>query len=179
MFVFTNKRRVVVLVGFALIVALLAVPSLAGEKHKVSGKMTMDYPEQERIEVGDTKDHALTFGTANGTNECTGEHAFMDGAQVVNMAFGDLVQGSGSHQGYVKLSLGDDAVFCKWEGAVITTVPEEGAPIMSFEGTYSYIKGTGQYENIQGRGTYKGAFTSKTQYVAEWEGEYFIAEMSE
>jgi hypothetical protein len=176
MFVLTNKRCMVVLASLALIVALVAATSLAEKKHKVAGKMTMNYPEQEKIEVGDTEGHVLSFGTADGTNECTSEHTFMDGAQVVNMAFGDLVQGSGLHQGYVKLTLRDDAVFCKWEGAVTTTVPEEGAAIMSFKGTYSYIKGTGQFENIQGRGTYQGAFASDTQYVAEWEGEYSIAE---
>lgn len=170
-----TKRWMAAFMSLALIVVLVA-PSLAGEKHKIAGKMTMVYEERKTVEVGDTEEHVLSFGVAEGTNECTSEHTFMNGAQVMNMSFGDLVQGDGPHQGYVKLILKDDAVFCRWRGRVATTVPEEGAPIVSFEGRYSYIKGTGRFENIKGSGTYKGAFTSKTEYTVEWEGEYFIEE---
>jgi hypothetical protein len=170
----TTRRWLVPFICLLLIVAFVVTPATARKKHEMTGKMAMTYPEQERLEVGDTEEHVLTFGTAEGINECTSEHTFMDGAQAVNMAFGDLVQGSGSHQGYLKLVQGDDVVFCKWKGLVTTTVPEEGAPIIAFEGNFSYIKGAGQFENIQGSGTYKGQFTSKTEYSVEWEGKYSI-----
>ncbi|KPL18334.1 MAG: hypothetical protein AMJ92_08570 [candidate division Zixibacteria bacterium SM23_81] len=157
-----------------LIVAFVVAPATAGKKHEVAGKMTMAQTIREAIDVGDAKEHVLSLAKWEGTNESAGENKFMDGAQVVNMSFGDLVQGNGPHQGYVKLMLGEDAVFCNWEGMVASTVPEEGAPIMAFEGTYSYIKGTGQFENIKGGGTYKGQFTSKTELTTEWKGKYSI-----
>ena len=173
--ILTTGRWLALFAMISLVIALVVVTTMAGEKHEIGGKMTMTYPEQERLEVGDTEEHILTFGTAEGINECTSEHTFMDGAQAVNMAFGDLVQGSGPHQGYLKLVKGDDVVFCKWKGLVTTTVPQEGAPIIAFEGNFSYIKGAGQFESIQGSGTYQGMFTSKTEYSVKWEGEYFIA----
>lgn len=171
----TTRSWLAPIVCLALIIALIVIPAMAEKKHEIAGKMTMDYPTQERIEVGDTEGHVLSFGAAKGTNECISKHKFMDGAQAVNVAFSDLVQGNGPHQGYLKLTLGDDAVIFKWDGMVTTTVPEEGTPIITFEGTCSYIKGTGKFENIQGGGTYKGQFTSKTEYTAEWECEYSIA----
>ncbi len=171
-----TRRWLAPIVCLPLIIALVVATAMAQEKHEIAGKMTMVYPKQETMEVGDTEGHVLSFGAAKGTNECTSKHKIMDGAQAVNMAFSDLVQGNGPHQGYLKLTLGEDAVFFKWDGMVTTTVPEEGTPITAFEGTCSYVKGTGQFENIQGGGTYKGQFTSKTEYTAEWEGEYIIAE---
>lgn len=170
-----TRRWLAPIVCLSLIIALVVATAMAQKKHEIAGKMTMDYPTQERIEVGDTEDHVLSFGAAKGTNECTSKHKFMDGAQAVNVAFSDLVQGNGPHQGYLKLTLGEDAVFCKWEGMITTTVPEEGAPIIAFEGAFSYIKGTGPFENIQGDGTYKGVFTSKTEYTVDWEAKYSIA----
>jgi hypothetical protein len=171
----TSRRWLVLYACLLFIIAFVVMPATADKKHQVSGTMTMAYPEQQKIEVGDTKEHTLSFGTSEGMNQCDGEHTFMDGAQVVNMAFSDLVRGSGPHQGYAKFVLGEDAVFCKWEGTVTTTVPEEGEPLMAFEGTFVWVKGTGQFENIQGKGSYKGQFTTKTQYTAAWEGEYSIA----
>jgi len=173
---FTSRRWLALFMILALIILLIVATAEAKEKHKIAGKMTMAQTIREAVEIGDTKDHIMTLSQYEGTNESAGEHVFMDGAQVVNTAFGDFVQGNGPQRGHVKLMLGDAAVFCQWEGMVTTIVPEEGSPIMAFEGTYSYTKGTGQFENIQGSGSYKGAFTSKTEYAVEWEGEYSIAE---
>ena len=74
----------------------------------------------------------------------------------------------------MKLTKKDDTVFAKWKGSVMTTLSAEGTPVTTFEGSFSYIKGTGHFENIHGGGTYKGRFISKTIYTVEWEGEYFI-----
>lgn len=170
----TTRGWLVPFICLLLIVAFVVMPAMAQKKLEVAGKMTMAQTIREAIEVGDAKDHIIVLSQYEGTNESAGEHKFMDGAQVVNMAFGDLVQGSGPHQGYVKLVQGEDTIFCSWEGMVTATVPEEGAPITSFEGTYSYTMGTGQFENIKGGGTYKGQFTSKTELTTEWEGKYSI-----
>lgn len=64
--------------------------------------------------------------------------------------------------------------FSKWQGKVSTTQSPEGKPIMKWEGTFSYVKGTGKWENIQGGGTYKGGFIARGIYVNHVEGEYFI-----
>jgi hypothetical protein len=112
------KRWLAAIVCLSLIIALVVATAMAQKKHEIAGKMTMVYPTQERLEVGDTEGHVLSFGVAEGTNECISKYKFMDGAQAVNMAYSDLVQGNGPHQGYLKLTLGEDAVFFKWEGMV-------------------------------------------------------------
>jgi hypothetical protein len=109
----------------------------------------------------------------------TGKQEFMDGAQVINMSTSDLIKGTGTHQGYVKVVKGEDSIFAKWQGKITTSFSDEGLPHTSFEGTYSYLSGTGQYEGIQGAGTYKGKFLSKTILTTEWEGEYHIVATGE
>jgi hypothetical protein len=98
----------------------------------------------------------------------------MDGAQIVNMSYNDLIQGSGVHNGYIKFTKNGDAIYAKWEGKVTTVQANEGAPTMSLEGIFAYINGTGEFENIKGNGTYKGEFISKTEYLVEWQADYSI-----
>ena len=172
--VLTSKRSMVLFISLALILAVGMMSSIAQQKSKIAGKMTLAYARQEMMDMGDTEGHVLSLSESDGINVSIGKHEFMDGAQVVNISFGDLVKGNGLHQGYVKLAKKDDTVFAKWEGKVTTTLSAEGTPITAFEGTLSYVKGTGKFENIQGSGTYKGKSISKTIYTVEWEGEYSI-----
>ena len=50
----------------------------------------------------------------------------------------------------------------------------EGKPIKTVKGSYTYTKGTGKFENIQGGGTYKGGFLGKGIVFVDVEGEYVI-----
>jgi uncharacterized protein affecting Mg2+/Co2+ transport len=59
-------------------------------------------------------------------------------------------------------------------GKNATTISPEGKPVTTLEGSWTYTKGTGKYENIQGSGSYKGKLISRTIFIIEWEGEYFI-----
>lgn len=168
-----SKRSMTLFIGVALVFAVGVMPSSAQQTTKVAGKLTMVQARQDTIDIGDTEGHVFSIGEFEGTNASTGEHKFMDGAQVITKGFSDLIRGNGPHQGYIEFSQKGDRTFAKWEGK-ITTVSGKDAPIITFEGTFSWIKGTGQFENIQGNGTYKGQFTSKTTYTVDWEGEYSI-----
>lgn len=171
----TFKRRTALSISLALILALVATMSIAEQKTKIAGKVTLSYTGNRlEIDVGDTEGHSFSVSESEGTNLSTGKHEFMDGAQVINISFGDLAKGNGLQQGYIKFGKSDDTAFAKWEGKVTTTLSLEGTPVTVFEGSLHFIKGTGQFANIQGRGSYKGGFISKTIYTAEWEGEYFI-----
>jgi len=68
----------------------------------------------------------------------------------------------------------DDAVYCKWQGNIKTVIGDDGALITSFEGTFSYVNGSGAFKNIRGKGTFRGSFISKTIHTVEWDGEYSI-----
>jgi hypothetical protein len=140
----------------------------------ISGKISATYTQQDSIVVGDEMGHLLTLTVSDGENVSTADNAFMDGAKIVNMGYSDLIKGNGTQQGYVKFAAGDDMAFAKWEGKVTTVPDTAGAPVTSFEGTFTYIKGAGKFESIKGSGTFKGGFTSKTEYFAEWQGKYLV-----
>ena len=126
----------------------------------------------QAIDPDYVKDRALDMN--EGVNVSTGKQKFMDGAQFVTMGYHDFVMGNGSSVGYGKTSMNGDAIFWKYQSEVVTTLSPEGKPLVTFEGSYTFTKGTGKYEGIQGRVTYKGEFISRTIWLGEWEGEYFI-----
>ncbi len=173
----TSFRHLTALfIGLALLLAIAPTLSNAQEMTKVAGKINATYTHQDTIVVGDAEGHNLTLATSEGLNVSTGAHEFMEGARVVVYSFGDLVGGNGPVQGYIKFTKNGDSAFGKWQGKGTTTLSAEGAPATTFEGTTTWIKGTGKFENIQGTGTYKGEFTSKTEHTVEWAGEYTIKE---
>lgn len=159
------------------LVLFLAVMFIAGQadaQTKISGKMTMAYTKLDSLIIADTEGHNMGLGESKGTNASTGDNAFMDGAETTTFSYADLTKGTGPHMGYTLFKMGDDMFIAKWSGEVKATMTEEGTPKISFSGKYKYVKGAGQYENIKGSGTYTGYFTSKTEYFADWEGEYSL-----
>ena len=170
------KRSIALFLCMALILVLGITTSIAQDKVKVAGEMALTQTDKNEVEVGDVEKHIMNFTQYEGTNASVGENETMDGAQVVNLSFGDLVMGNGTHQGHVKFTKGDDTTYASWEGMVTTVVSEEGKPHSTFKGTFTWTKGTGAYENIQGTGSYSGMFTSETTLKVEWEGEYIIGE---
>ena len=171
----TANRLAMAAIGAVLVLTLGVTAPMEQEHIKISGKMTLTHVKQETMTVGDIDEHVLTFSQAEGTNATTGEHAFMDGAKAINMSFSDAVRGNGANQGYMKVATEKATAYAKWEGKVTTVISSEGVPMTTFEGEFSWIKGTGQFENIQGKGTFKGSYLSKTTYAFEWEGAYTIA----
>ncbi len=172
---FSKLRKATTLfIGFVIVLVFCAVGLNAQQPIKISGKITAAATHQDSIIVGDVANHKISLMVSEGKNVNTGESEFMDGAQIVNMSHSDLIQGNGVNQGYVRFTKGGDTTFAKWQGKITTKVMPEGNPVTSLEGTYIYIKGTGSFENIKGEGTFKGEFTSKTEYTVEWQASYFI-----
>ena len=167
----TVSKPVIFLILF---MAIMFFAGQADAQTKISGKMTMTYTKMDSIVVGDTDGHNMSLATSKGTNADTGENGFLDGAEALNFSYGDLTKGSGPHQGYATIKKDKDMIISKWQGEVKVTMTEEGTPKIAFMGTFEYIKGAGQFENISGKGTYKGHFTSKTEYVVDWKGEYSL-----
>lgn len=170
---FTSKRPI----ALAAIVLLLtiSVTSLKAQKMtKVSGEMTLAAEVHEPMSVGDVDDHIVTFSVFEGTNASTSSNKFMHGAHAVNAAYSDLVKYNGPHQTYITLSKKDDAAIAKCQGKNTVIMSPDGEPIVTFEGTFSWIAGTGRFKGIQGNGTYTGQYISPKIYTVKWEGEYFI-----
>lgn len=159
---------------FVLVYSFISIDAIAQQMTKISGKMTLANIERQAYESGYTEGHSVSLSKAEGINVSTGSNAFMDKAQVVNFSLADLINGNGPYQGYIKLIRKDDVVYCKWQGNIKTVMGDGGAPIISFEGTFSYVNGSGLFKNIQGKGTFRGSFISKTIHLVEWEGEYSV-----
>ena len=168
------KRFMGLFISLALIFALCVTFSPAQQKIKVAGKITCAVIKSESINFDDTEGHTIALMKYDGFNVSTGEHEFMNGVQTVGVTFGDLIKGTGPHKGYGKMSMNGDAVFWKYKGKTATTLSPKGKPIIVFEGTITFLKGTGKYKGIQGSGTFKSKMISSTMQVSKWEGEYFI-----
>lgn len=168
---FSSKR----IVGVALLSIAVAIPWLAvapiGQAVKVAGTFQMAYSDRQTAEVPDVPAHMLALTVARGSNHSTGASDFMSGARVTIAELVDLVQGNGTNEGYVLQSKGADSVFARINGRVTTTLSPQGSPSTTVRGDWTFTKGTGQYEGIQGRGTFEAAFTSENEFTVHWQGE--------
>ena len=162
------KRLILLLVTFASILAFGVTTSLAQEKIKVKRKAFGVKIKSERVEVDDTEGHYMTISEWKGV---TSDGEFTR----YGTSIGDLIKGNGPYNGYMKyVDKGGNTYISKYQGMLTTTKSPEGKPISTFKGTYSYISGTGKFQNIEGGGTYKGRFIGKGIYMMESEGEYVI-----
>lgn len=150
-----------VLVGAMLVV--FANASLAD-----SSSFTMHYTKNDPIPVGGKEGHVIYLGEATGT----AEGGWKDGGQVLNRDYVDIINGNGTHQGYITVTRDGAKEVTKWSGEVSTTMNEDGTPNTTFGGDWETVYGTGDFEQQVGnQGTYEGYFTSPTDYVVEWQDE--------
>jgi hypothetical protein len=153
----------------ALVLAFCATQSLAQEKVKVKFRAFAVVTKMERFELDDTEGHVVSILENKGVTS--------DGKFVRYFTSrSDLIKGNGTLSGYGKyVEVKDgDAMFLKYDGTVSTTKSPEGKLKITFKGNYSYTKGTGKYENIQGGGTFSGGYIGQGIMSVDVEGEYFI-----
>ena len=163
-----SKRLMSLFISFTMIFTLSVTTSLAQEKVKITGKRYGVSTKTEVIKHDDTEGHVLILTEAKGFDVITNE-------QFISREFMDYVKGNGTHRGYQKdITPEGDVVFATFEGKTTTTLSPEGKPLTTFEGTFSFTRGTGKYENIHGGGTYKGKVIGEGMFTYDWEGESFI-----
>jgi hypothetical protein len=167
----TSKSRKLMLLFLttALVLAFYATASLAQGKVKVKTRAYAVVTESERFEVGDTPGHFISILQNKGV---TSDGKFVRYFTTRN----DLIKGNGTLSGYGKyVEVKDgDAMFLKFDGTASTTKSPEGKLKITFKGPYSYTKGTGKYENIQGGGTFSGGYIGEGIISVDVEGEYII-----
>ena len=165
-----KSKLLLILTTLAFILAFSVTTSTAQEKLKINAKATGVMTKMEQMKPDDTEGHTLNSYEAKGAG--TGSAG---GFTFLNQGYSDLVKGNGPHFGYYKATDKDGHVyFAKWQGKVTTTMSPEGKPNVQFGGTWSFIKGTGKWENVQGGGTYKGMFIGQGIFANTTEGEYLI-----
>jgi hypothetical protein len=158
-------------IALALLTTAAARTTRDIQSIKVSGSAELTYSQQHALNVPDAAGHQLLAGETKGTNKNTGGGDFMSNAPVINVETADLVRGTGTHQGYYTMGKSADTLVAKWNGKVTTTMAGN-QPNTTFDGTWEYVHGAGQYANAKGKGTYKGQFLAKDRYAVTWKGNY-------
>jgi hypothetical protein len=162
-----SKKFMLLLISLAAIFALSVTTSLAQEMIKLQGKRFGTF-KSEPIKVDHIKGHTLSTGVGKGVD-------IINNAIFFSWSTSDLVKGNGTHQGYSKtIDKDGDVSFGKFQGKITTKMSPQGRPLVTFKGTWSFIEGTGKWENIQGSGTYKGKFIGPGIFAYDLEGEYII-----
>jgi len=167
--------KAVAIIGVLICLTILGVTTpQAQEKTAIGGKLAFTFTDQKQVNVGDAEGHMLSLNQSSAKNASAAPGGFMDGADAINFSIGDLVKGNGPQFGYIMFAMGADTTFAKWEHPTTTIMSAEGKPTTTFKGTFNFIKGTGQYKDIQGGGDYTGVFTTPTTYTVEWKGDIAI-----
>jgi hypothetical protein len=131
------------------ILAAFAIAVQAGAE-TLKWRQTLYVTKVERIEVGDVPGHMV------GVSEIAGLAFFESGevATCVWRAMWDYTKLSGPGQGYELVTFEDESTFVyKYQGTQ-TAVP--GGKTSLWQGTFSFVQGTGRFEGIQGTGSYTG-----------------------
>ncbi len=136
----------------AFVLVVLVVPSLpawADRTVQEKGRVVYHIPKVEVMEAPDVPGHILGIADQRGlVTVDTGEVGLW-----VTRVLLDLIKGTGPHHSYNVTTFQDKSTTIT-EGRGITTAHPDGTS--TFEGTFTYIGGTGRFTGIQGGGTYAG-----------------------
>ena len=132
-----------------IILAVFAAASLAGAE-TMKWRQVQFYTKGEVLQIGDVPDHII------GIYDQTGLASF-DTGEVASLALKgtlDYIRGSGTIQGYAVLTFEDGSTITnKYQGPARPDASGKGS---RWEGTWTYIQGTGRWAGIQGGGTFTG-----------------------
>jgi hypothetical protein len=161
-----SKSKIVgimALVAFAMGIFLVG-DALAGERGKVSNREIWVMTSNQTLKAPDMEGHILSLWEVKGIifTEKWGA------CQGYVPATGDFIGPKGEYtgQGYCLYTYPDGSTTIhKWESKV-----REGRK----EGTWTYIKGTGRFEGIQGGGTFTWTMVGPDRWYTDIEGEYTL-----
>jgi hypothetical protein len=143
------KAKLWILILSAAILAVFAIMSQAWAE-TIKFRQVQFITKAEVIQVGDVPDHIIGIYDQTGlASSDTGEVASLK-----NPGTFDYIKGTGTIQGYTTYTFEDGSTrTSKWQG---TTRPDPGGKGSWFEGTWTFIQGTGRFAGIQGDGSFIG-----------------------
>jgi len=162
----------VALIAFAMSIVLVS-GAVAAERGKLTFRHASYVTTVHTLKVPDVEGHVNILYEAKGINFYEKWGAAIN-SQIVSF---DLTKGVGTYQGYMHTTFPDGSTqTTKFEGKTTTTATGVGlvTGIARSEGTWTYTKGTGKFEGIQGRGTLKTYTLGPGQYYVDIEGEYTL-----
>ena len=158
-----------VLIAFAMGIFLVG-DAVAGERGKVAGRQVYYITTIQTLKVPDVEGHAVSLIEAKGifSSEKWGA------ALLYQITTVDFIKGAGTYQAYTQTTYPDGSTTTsksegksKGSGAGVTGMA-------SGESTWTYIKGTGKFQGIQGGGTSKTYNLGPGQFYNDMEGEYTL-----
>jgi hypothetical protein len=143
-------------IPFAVIVPVLAAGGVsAGERCKFSyepPKGEATYPQQLSMDVGDVPGHKIRAFEIHHSNPSVTLPC--DNVKVVERwshGFGDVIDRNGRSWGYnVDMLDSGDKIYSVWSGTVQTEVGADGASKTTYEGTTTWMGGTGRFASVRG-----------------------------
>jgi len=165
-----SKSKIVGIMALIAIAIVLAGDVVAGEKGKVVAREVFYATTYHTLKVPDVEGHTNRLLEAKSIyfNEKFGP------AVGVLTQLQDVIKGAGTLEGYNHYTYPDGStISVKWKGE------SKGgglslSGVATAEGTWTFIKGTGKYEGIQGRGTWKSYVLAPGQWYSDSEGEYTL-----
>jgi len=132
----------------------------------LSGHFTGHCNMQSNISLSDTPGHELSIAHITGPNDVNDEN--WRNVKVQYFVTSDLVNGNGQQHGYFVNEHPNGDRDC---GSCESKVTNNNGQV-TFEGTWRYTQGQGQFAGITGGGTFRGRMTSPTDFDIRWEGNY-------
>ncbi len=131
-----------------------------------TGKLKGNSTVQTIVSLEDTPGHQLLLRAGNADHSCS--DPLFDGTRQSSWSTADLINGNGHEHGYfVNQHANGDRETGTYEGKVSTVNNQ-----ISFEGTWKYTHGTGQFAGISGHGKFTGRMTSPNDSEVSFEGSY-------
>jgi hypothetical protein len=135
----------------------------------ISGRFTGRTTLQTNMSVDDSPGHELSLAQIEGSNAVNDEK--WKDVRITYCVSSDLIQGSGQQRGYFINQHPNGDRDCGTSEAKVTNNNGQ----ITFEGTWRYTQGKGQFAGIQGNGTFNGRMTSPSEFDISWEGNYQLA----
>ncbi len=147
----------------AVLLAGLVLPQTAAQAagEVRNGRDVFHCLEEHSVAVPDAEDHYFTLFVCSGMR-------FVENGEIGTFQVyggGDYTSGSGNEIGYQVINYPDGSMkVLKWEG---TRTGGTGLGEATFEGTSELIKGTGRFEGVKAKGTFKGRSIRSDGYL-DW-----------
>lgn len=157
------KKVYAIAIGAVFFMACLGIIVTKAAAGNSKSKVTSYITKMEIVSIPDVPGHVC------GTYERRGVVMFENGEEAAYWNCGtlDLINRSGPFQGYCILTYKDGSTIVIKNNGTLTIPKGEKSPVS--EGTGQYIKGTGRFEGIKGKMTFKGHYI--TPYSKNTKGD--------
>lgn len=166
-------KRWAAIVGTLLSMTVFLVP-MTQAADEVAGRVVYHTQKVETVEVGDVPGHVLGVAQQSGLLFFTkGPASGEIGTRAGTLLF-DIVNGKGTAIGYAVQTFKDGSTLSYKSVGTVTSV--DGGKQAVFEGTYEITGGTGRFDGLKGKGTYKGERIGSPKTGSDSYGDFSVTE---